>query len=384
MKKLLLAMTAILSIGAAQAQSTNVTLYGTLDAGMRYNSNANTAGDAQTKTLSGFQTPTNFGIKGTEDLGGGSTANFQLESGFSLVNGQSTMTGTAGTNVLFDRAAWFGLGNKELGEVRLGRQTNPTMDLATGGIVDPLSFANDASTPTVVSNSTYGVNATRINQALTFIGSNTGYENSRSDGLIKYLKSAGPVGLTLAYAPGGVAGSDNKATYSGSVSYIAGPVKLGIGATQIVDAAGKVLNNNVVGGNYTFDKFTFTAGYYTQRTDAGYVAANQVIGSTYYGPVLGLTTTSGPGTNSDMVNLGIKYQVTPALSSTLAAYRGNYENGAGKTGDLKTYVLFNEYSMSKRTNLYASIDYAKASGDLVSSTAGPNNTGVTVGMRHRF
>jgi predicted porin len=67
----------------------------------------------------------------------------------------------------------------------------------------------------------------------------------------------------------------------------------------------------------------------------------------------------------------------------LAYYDGEYKNGLGSKGDLKTTVLFNEYNLSKRTNLYGIIDHAKASNDLVATTKS-TNVGITAGIRHTF
>ena len=80
----------------------------------------------------------------------------------------------------------------------------------------------------------------------------------------------------------------------------------------------------------------------------------------------------------------IQYQVTPKLSSTVAYYKGKYSNaGTSQAGDLKSYVLWNQYDFTKRTNAYAELDYTRASGDL-STGVSANNVGGTVGVRHLF
>lgn len=69
--------------------------------------------------LSGAQTGARFGIRGSEEFGGGNRVNFVLENGFSLNDG-AMIDSTA----LFNRQAWVGLSG-HWGEVRVGRQNSP-------------------------------------------------------------------------------------------------------------------------------------------------------------------------------------------------------------------------------------------------------------------
>lgn len=119
----------VLAIGA-HAQS-SVTLYGTLDAGLLYQSRTNGGGPGNPNfgknvgSYFGFgdggYSPSVFGLKGVEDLGGGLKAKFQLESGIN--------TGTGGYNAsngnLWGRESWVGLDSDQFGEVRLGLQRSP-------------------------------------------------------------------------------------------------------------------------------------------------------------------------------------------------------------------------------------------------------------------
>jgi predicted porin len=107
----------------AQAQS-SVTLYGLLDGGLIYTSktlgaNGQNAGHQYSFTDSGLS-PSNFGMEGTEDLGGGLKAEFKLESGINI--------GTGGFNDsngnFFGRQAYAGL-KDGFGEVKAGLQYSP-------------------------------------------------------------------------------------------------------------------------------------------------------------------------------------------------------------------------------------------------------------------
>ena len=383
MKKLLVAT--LLACGIAHANSAE--LYGSLDYSLRYDNHANNTNDSgRVKQYSGIPSPTYFGIRGEEQLNASQSIKFKLESGFSLVSGQTAQTGgTANTDTLFDRAAWVGFSDKTFGEFQLGRNTNAPMDLATSGVSDPLKLTHDGNgAPVVVGNATYGVGAMRVDQALTFVGSSSGLRNSRSDGMIKYTNKFGNVDVALTYAPGGTTGDmGQKRSYSGSAVYTSGPLKLAAANFTAEDAANKTETSNTIAANYTIGDFTVTGSHFSMNTDAGYVPANLTIGATPTGPVLGLTTTSGPSTHGTLNLVGIKYQQTPALVHTFVINNGKYENGVGSSGKLKTQIVMSEYYMTKRTNVYAILDHSAATGSLVYNTSS-TNTAVTFGIRHRF
>ncbi len=96
----------------ASAQSTNVQLYGFLYSGLRH---VNNTGGSD---LNGLATgPSRWGLRGTEDLGAGLSANFVLESGFDMSTGNLRQGGR-----IFGRQAFVGVGDKSWGNVTVGRQ----------------------------------------------------------------------------------------------------------------------------------------------------------------------------------------------------------------------------------------------------------------------
>lgn len=114
--------------GLAQAE-TSVQLYGLVDAGVGYSQRKVSYGDSWVKTrdiglVDGIGGTNNWGLKGNEDLGNGTSAIFQLESGFSLGTGRSLSEDT-----LFSRRALVGLTGADWGTVTLGRQFNVADDL---------------------------------------------------------------------------------------------------------------------------------------------------------------------------------------------------------------------------------------------------------------
>ncbi|SAK87540.1 outer membrane protein (porin)-like protein [Caballeronia pedi] len=108
----------------ASAQS-SVTLYGTLDVGLLFtNKTLNTTtgenGGKQISLINAGLEPSNFGFQGQEDLGGGMKATFQLESGFSLVNGHFENSNGG----VFGRQAWLAL-DGVFGRLKAGVQYSP-------------------------------------------------------------------------------------------------------------------------------------------------------------------------------------------------------------------------------------------------------------------
>src|SRR5476651_1486429 len=105
----------------AFAQS-SVTLYGIVDTALVYANNQGSLGSTSgghpvTKLASGIWAGDRFGLKGTEDLGGGTKAIFQLESGFNSASGAQQYT-----NAEFGRQAWVGATNPTYGTFTAGRQ----------------------------------------------------------------------------------------------------------------------------------------------------------------------------------------------------------------------------------------------------------------------
>src|SRR5699024_8585999 len=135
-KTLLAAALAVGFAGVAQAE-TSVTLYGIIDTGIAYD-RIKVDGEKMTKT--GLYDGTNlgqagsrWGLRGTEDLGNGLRAVFQLESGFNVTNGKSMQGGR-----LFGRQATLGLHSDSWGQIDIGRQTNIASKYLIG-MVDPFA-----------------------------------------------------------------------------------------------------------------------------------------------------------------------------------------------------------------------------------------------------
>src|SRR5450830_737338 len=115
MKKSLIALSVLAAIsGVAQAQS-SVTIYGVVDMAFQAESKA---GVKKYAIDSGEQAGSRLGFKGTEDLGGGLKAIFDIEAG---ILGDS---GASQGGLTFGRQSWVGL-TGDFGTVKAGRQYTP-------------------------------------------------------------------------------------------------------------------------------------------------------------------------------------------------------------------------------------------------------------------
>ncbi|MGU7784381.1 porin [Burkholderia sp. PU8-34] len=123
----------LLSIpGLAMAQS-SVTLYGIVDTGLQYLTNADSAGHRSIGMAQSAYLPSRFGLRGVEDLGSGLKAMFQLENGFNSTTGAMVVPDT-----LFNRQAWVGV-DGSIGKMTFGRQYSVQFDRAI--YYDPTYFA---------------------------------------------------------------------------------------------------------------------------------------------------------------------------------------------------------------------------------------------------
>jgi predicted porin len=138
MQKKLLGAIALGAIAAGAHAQTNVSIYGIVDAGV-VAERGGAAGNV-TKVGSGIGSTSRLGFKGTEDMGGGLSTVFVLESGFKVDTGESDVAGS-----LFNRQAFVGLNSREYGMLTLGRQKT-TMYKALGEVGDPfgLGYAGSA------------------------------------------------------------------------------------------------------------------------------------------------------------------------------------------------------------------------------------------------
>ena len=123
MRKTQFALAALALVASSAALAEGVTVYGTADVSVIHNDSGTLMGGA------GNSAGSIIGFKGSEDLGGGLKASFNLETGYtgndgSTANGGNVGTGQSGTTTIFNRAANVGISNSMLGAT-LGTQISP-------------------------------------------------------------------------------------------------------------------------------------------------------------------------------------------------------------------------------------------------------------------
>lgn len=338
--------------GTAQA---SVTLYGVVDANIEYsNNNLATGPDGKSKVglSSGGLSPSRWGLRGVEDLGGGKQAIFALESGFSVDTGISTQGGR-----LFGRQAWAGLA---AGGHRLtfGRQYSSLF----------LTMANYSPT----------AYATLYEPVTTIAGAGL-----RQDNMVKYHGDFGPLATELHWSFGEQPGS-----MTGSAGYGAG-LDYRVGSFGIAAAYDNV-NSPKVAGDYQR----------TQKAALGlrYQITQQLLAQAAYR--YGKNDVAVPGSiaRDDLWWFALNYQATPALQLTGAVYYDNLRSVHGAAGNPANpwqVTMIADYSLSKRTDVYLSAAYTKNAalnfenfnGATAAYRIAPNEDsqfGVAVGMRHRF
>jgi predicted porin len=341
MKKSLLALAVLGAFaGAAQAQSA-VTIYGSFDGGVRYQTDVNAAGDSRlTMGSTGTYNSNRLGFKGVEDLGGGLNAHFTLESGF------NTGTGALdAANVLFNRTAAVGLGGA-WGSVDFGRQY--TVAFKTIAAYDPFGYKYPGIADAVRSSA------------------GTRYDND-----IQYIGTFGPVTVRAEWALGEVAGDTGRGSKKSiGGTYAAGPLSVGAAVNQRTDAADLDTDYYTLGAAFKFGDARVSAGYVNQEAETGTAAGDL---KTRWGWV------------------GVNYAITPAFELTGAFYKTKLSGAAD--GDKDNFMLAATYALSKRTNLYAGYDTAKydgamrvpAVGTAFGNAGGQDRMhGLSLGVNHLF
>ncbi len=151
---------------------------------------------------SGINTTSRFGFRGSEDLGGGLKAIFNLESGINLDTGASVSA-----TKLFDRAAIVGL-QGDWGTVTAGRQTTVLAEVVSA--VDPLGSRFASFNPNV---GIAALSAHRLATEFGPAGSTTGAY--RLDNSVKYVGRFSDFSVRAMHAFGEQAGNSSNLSSSG-------------------------------------------------------------------------------------------------------------------------------------------------------------------------
>lgn len=386
MKKTLAAV-AVLGAFAGSAVAADVTLYGLVDYGVRYqNLDADTAGVDKTNKVdmkSGANSGSRFGLKGTEDLGNGVKVGFVLENGF------AADTGALGNSKrLFDREAQLfvdgSFGRVSFG--RVGQLASANGSYGLLGVTGPFSTGYGDAT-----------------SGLKFVGAN-GF--TRFDNTITYMTPSF-AGLTV-YAQYSMdtdgadeVGVENESSsdryYGIGAKFVAGGLTL-VGVVDSINyatvgenAVGPDMDDALtvtIGGNYDFQVAkVYFGGQYFDNAKA--VASNNVTFDKKTKKVvidkgykLGTLGAEGWG-----LGLGVG---VPVMGGTASAYAGYLDADSVDDSDASlkrfTGAVGYSYTFSKRTSMYSTLSYTKdeykeaANADKVK----PTSVEAIVGLIHKF
>jgi predicted porin len=405
MKKATLAVAILAaSTSAAWAQS-SVTLYGIVDAAVRYTTNAN-PGVAQKQLVPGGMSQSRLGVNITEDLGGGLKA---------LANMEHRLSSDTGAVAAADfwRQAWVGVQSSEFGQIRLGRQYNILFDLYTS------TFASFRYSP-------------YIEAYKPEIGMSMA---ARQDNMVKYLVQLGNVYGEIQVSAGegqsGAAAQLPNKTIGGLLRYSDGTFGAGGAYLQATEQTGRKIKATVLGASYTSgplyvhaswgqNKFENPFGLLNQTSAAAFAASAAANGpfavalgtrGAYTSGLLGASIFNNDAFDINkrtMLMFGATYQLTPQLNiggnvwlseqthygtvqnlaapfaAAFGASAAGFSTNANTKSKADFFAVVLDYAFSKRTDAYLEFDYTKTRGEVNFLNGATKRGGAMLGLRHRF
>ena len=359
--------TATLYSVPSNAQSL-VTFYGVVDTGIRYTTHADPQGNSAVRLANGGATESVFGFKGTEDLGGGNKAVFELEDRF------FPNSGVIDPAYPFFNTAFVGLQSSTYGKLTMGRQINPLSDAVLS------AFITNPWLPTFY-------------QFRPEVMMAQGVWTSN---MVKYAARWQYLTAEVSYAFGGNAGAFGSGSQIGaSLIFLPGaPLRLAAGYLDSRDAVNTSahLKSWTAGGSYAFGGTTVMAGWAVNRQDANFV------GNFPNGPfsVPELTALKFNTFAARKMFFGGITQLVGDSTHLSANVWRTIQTGKTQSADGNTtqFQLVADYNLSKRTDTYVEADYSLYRGGMVvaqfqgisalSSAYGTTQLGIMVGLRHTF
>lgn len=350
MKKHLLAVVSLAALSAPAFAQSNVTLYGIADIAVASVSNRD--GKRWTGQDSGRLQSSRFGLRGTEDLGDGLSANFVFESGLNLASGASTSS-----TVFFNRQAFLGLSSRDVGSVTLGRQYTP--------IYDNVILLSGAPTFGVAGGAVDGI-STPGSSAVRFDNTIGG---TRIDSSFKYTSpvfNGFRANAMLALDEGGARGRFQSAGFAYTKANLAlGGAYHKSECKKSAPCSGSVADDEMYGLGAGYDFGIARLGViYTSQKNAKNVRGN----------------------NADVFSALASF---PVGLWTLSAGYQKLNDKSALNQDLHQYNLSALYLLSKRTAMYVAytkqkVDNGGKAGMAVMNSSDGRQNQFSVGLRHVF
>jgi len=350
MKKTIIALGLLCGAGGMAHAQSSVTIYGLVDAGVVHESGS--AAGSITKLTGSVGSGSRLGFRGVEDLGGGLSAHFLLESGF------QPDTGTLGQGgLLFGRQGFVGVkGN--FGTFNFGRQYTP--HFLTASFVDPFASGLAGTNTTIMA-----ISGARMNNTVKYITPDLAGWSAE---------------LVYGFGESNGSVSENSA-FGGFVSYVAGPFSARLAhhnkntttATRDTDA-----KNTLLAATYHFGVAKAFLGYGINK---GQDSSPFLVANPY-----GAATAPAASTDSREYTIGVTVPV--GSNSIMASYiRKDDKNPANRDADKFGIGYF--HVLSKRTSLYVAYSQinnkngaAYTVGSAIEAGSGDNAT--NLGVRHVF
>jgi GBP family porin len=378
MKKLLIATAAFAMVaGTAQAQS--VTLYGSIDTGYSSVESKTAAGVKTTNAgiANSSDVSSRWGIRGSEDLGGGMKANFNVETSIGAgsngaLNSNTDATGawTHATNV-GNRAMWAGFSTAGGLEVRGGLQNQFIRDAALNNADGTTNVVGNilAGNSSVFANRHNAISATQTIGAVKFGAAMTGKSTEVSN-VATDVDAGKGYELMARYAQGAIQIDaayrkvDNNSAAVTATGIYAGAAPISATNPGVLGAAAvnTETETTVISGSYNFGPVKAFAGYGTQDVKT--------------------TTAGGATTEREVMTFGVNGNVN-AKTQLFATYSTGETKASASAAamDIDGYVVGARYSLSKRTTAYAVYGTRDTN---TTATAVDKDKQYAVGLNHSF
>jgi predicted porin len=314
-------LTAIAGVACAQG---SVTLYGDID--QYANVMKSSSGNHVAAIDDGAMLRSRWGLRGTEDLGGGYAVKFNLEGGFSADTG-----GSATSGILFDRQSWVGLATG-VGEFRVGRQNS--LMFVRGGYIDYTA----RTLGSVINN--FGVPA-RFDNDVSFI-------STRYAGLQVEAQASLPEATV----------GNHPIVYQLGLDYLQKDYGFGYLGLRAAPPTHALVNKPVVYDNLYADYYYGGGTVYLAFVRSNNITSSAV--SKTAGSILSNVGGYNAGTNADLNHfyniwqISADYKVTPQLR--VGALWGKIIDTSGRDQGADGGSIGAYYDLSKRTTLLALVD----------------------------
>lgn len=418
------AAAALCCAGLASAQTApSVTLYGMVDVGIT--SVSGLKGGTATQLASGIMEGSRWGLRGTEDLGGGYKAIFTLENRFEVDTGSlsnrpasgaqlpDSMSTAAGLGLAAlplpaaNSAALIGAVNASIAGnlgVNVGASGNRLFDRqAFTGLITPFGAftLGRQYTPAYLTGAAFDASQTQSSLAVGQVASFPPAFDIRLSNTLQYGIKTGGITATLMYGAGEVAGNNTAGRFwGGMVIYKGNGFSAGIAHNERKNELGQdSLENNVLGASVDVGPGTLFGQYATIKDENP--TGLSTIGATVTGAT-GSAAIGGAFQNAynnafkqDAKLMHLGYRLTSGVHTVVVAYN-RLDDKLARNADTDSYGVTYTYALSKRTNLNAVLTRFnnKGSGQAapggngflggVTASAGTDSTNVALGIRHTF